>query len=548
MPTSDWPANRATELDQLREQVTAQEAAIEYLAEAGSLRDLEMDDDGWVRYSAQIAQEFTGTGRQRIVDSCRMMAISNPLLKRGLGIRIGYVWGQGVEVTARVSGVDGKADNAEQDAVNQVVDAFEKTNAGSLTGMLAREELERALGTDGEVFLALFTDPMTGGVKVRSVPQLEVQQIVSNPEDADEPWFYLREYVVQALPKDGQPLGSGGTTTQRVIYPALGFDPKAAGLGFKPAVLNGMPVMWDAPMVHVPVNRLDGWQRGIPDVYASVSYARLYRDFIVDWAALVKSLSKIAWKATGDTKSRAAVAAAKARQAHLGGSPSSSVGAASDAGGTAVVGPGMDLSAMNKSGATIDSESGKPLAAMIAAGLGVPVTMLLADPGVTGARATAETLDTPTILEMGMRRLLWQSVLERILQYAIASAANAPAGRELRALVGDREPVLDFAWPPLAGLDPVQLVTAIVTAASTETIPSLTIARLLLSALGVPDVDEVLAQVTNEDGSFKPPAEFAAARAADQAARMNAGQAAVDAARRGEDPASADAYGGQGGE
>jgi hypothetical protein len=74
----------------------------------------------------------------------------------------------------------------------------------------------------------------------------------------------------------------------------------------------------------------------------------------------------------------------------------------------------VNLEAIPKSGATIDSESGKPLAAMVAAALGMSVTMLLADPGTTGARAVAETLDKPTILEMGMRRRLWAGVIKTV--------------------------------------------------------------------------------------------------------------------------------------
>lgn len=517
-PTVAYPDR----VHQLAEQVQQLVMSNEYLQE--SIQDLEMDDRGWVQFTATIEAEFSRTGRQRIVEVCRMMAIAHPLLKRGLTVRAGYIWGQGVEVSARVPGPDGKADTGLQDEVNQVIDAFEKLNEQTFTGMGARIELEHGLGTDGEMFLALFSDPASGRVKVRTVPQLQIQQIVTNPEDADDAWFYLREYAVAGLPKANQPLDAPPTELRRVIYPALGFDPAQAGLGFRPRVLNGIEVMWDAPMVHVPVNRLDGWTRGIPDVYASAAWARLYQDFLLDWAALTKALSKIAWKATGESKSRAQTAAAGIRASQTSVDPTLP-GPRTQAGGTVVVGPGTDLSAVSKSGATIDSQSGKPLASMVAAGLGLPVTSLLADPGITGARAVAETLDTPIILEMGMRRLLWQSVIQQILQHVIAVAAMRP-GSPMRPLTGDREPVLDFAWPPLAKLDPVQLVTAIVNADSTGKMPPLTTVRLLLQALGVPNADEVLTEITDGEGNFIDP-------------QVSAGDVAVNAFNRGEDPAGA---------
>lgn len=509
------------DVQRLTEQVSQLAETNEFLQE--SLAELEMDDRGWVAYSAQVAHEFSGTGRQRIVEICRMMSISHPLLKRGLTIRAGYIWGQGVQVSARV----GKDNSRLQDQVNQVIETFEKLNEQTFTGMGARDELERAQGTDGEVFLALFTSPLTGEVKVRTVPQLEIRRIITNPEDDAEPWFYLREYTVEGLPKADEPIENRPTRQERCIYPALGFNPRDAGLGFKPPKINGMPVMWDAPMKHVPVNRLDGWTRGIPDVYASVAWARLYRDFMIDWAGLTHSLSQIAFKATGESKSRASQAAASIRaraNAQLEGTELP-LPRGQTAGAT-VAQYGVDLQAVSKSGATIDAHSGKPLAGMIAAGLGLPVTMLLSDPGTTGARAVAQTLDLPTVLEMGMRRLLWQSAMNQIFLHAIAVAGMRP-GSPLRGLTGDSEPTILFNWPPLGGVDEIQLVAAIVQADSTGKMPPPMTAKLLLQALGVENVDEVLKPYVDADGNWISP---------DPAA--NAGDAAVQKARRGQDPAS----------
>lgn len=553
MTISPWPADRDRQLaevtaerDQLALEAGFLRETVDQFTGAGGVDLAEAfngldvgEDRGWIRMTARIEAEVSPANRVRLVESCRMAAVANPLLKGGLLKRIGYIWGQGVEISARVPAAkddtaddtadDATTDTTVQDAVNQAIDAFEKLNETSLMGMEARENKERALGTDGEVFLALFTDARTGQVRVRSVPQLEIMQVVANPEDREEPWFYLREYTLATLPAaDVEDLSMQPTnaSTRRVLYPALGFDPKTAGFGFRPGKINGIEVMWDAPMVHLAVNRLDGWERGIPDVYASLAWARLYQEFLVDWAGLTKALSKIAWKATGDTKQRAATAAAAAARAATPGDVPPLNGS-TPAGGTVVTGPGNDLSAVSKTGATLDSQSGKPLAAMVAAGLGLPVTMLLADPGISGARATAQTLDTPTILEMGMRRLLWQSLYTRILHYVVDVAAAAPAG----AVMAGVDPVLDFAWPPIAGMDPVSLVQAIVQADSTEKMPPPTTARLLLSALGVPDVDEVLAKYLDKDGNWIPP----------DPPPTNPGHAAVTAARRGLDPA--DPYG-----
>ena len=75
-------------------------------------------------------------------------------------------------------------------------------------------------------------------------------------------------------------------------------------------------------------------------------------------------------------------------------------------------------------------------------------------------------------------------------------------------------------------MDPVDLVKAVVEADSTGIMPGPTTLRLLLAALGVKDADEVLAEMTDEQGRFVDP-------------RVTAGQVAVDAFRDGQDPAAA---------
>lgn len=519
MTISDWPTAPSAQVVDLTSRLSEAEAWTEILEE--SLADLELaaEDQGWQRLSSVLSHDFSRAGLQRIATNCRTMAIAAPLVKRALNLRIGYIWGQGVTLTAR------------DEDVNAVVQGWwdDESNQAALTSSQAQEELERALGTDGNVFLAAFTAPRTGRVQVRSTPFDEIQDIITNPEDRDEPWFYARQYTVTVVEA-----GYGGGTrtrseTRRVLHPDIRYRPR-----LRPRSINGIPVQWDAPILHVSVNRLDGQKWGIPDAYAALPWARAYDGFLTDWAKLVKALSRFAWRLTGDKSSRTRKAAAAVRAAQ----PTSTM---SDApvGGVAAGGPGVHLEAIPKSGATIDAESGKPLASLVAASMGVPTTMLLADPGTTGARAVAETLDDPLILEMGMRRQLWASVLRRLTSYVVDQAVKAPAGplrgvvardeydREVITLAGDVERTVDVDWPPLDDLDPKSLVEAIERADSVGgTAIKPTLLRLLLQALRVKDVDEILAPFLDDEGRWIDPDETAA-------------DAAVDAFRRGQDPAEA---------
>ena len=519
MTISEWPTAPSAQVVDLTHRLDEAGNHIEVLTE--SLADLELaaEDRGWQRLSAQLAEDFTRPGLQRIATNCRVMAIASPLVKRALALRTGYIWGQGVTLTAR------------DDDVNAVIQAWwdDESNQAALTSSQAQEELERALGTDGNVFLACFTAPRTGRVQVRSTPFDEIQDIITNPEDRDDPWFYVRQYTTTVIEAGYTGQTRTRVETRRVLHPDLRYRPRV-----RPRSINGVPVQWDAPILHVSANRLDGWKFGVGDAYAALPWARAYEGFLTDWAKLVKALSRFAWRLTGDKSSRARTAAAAVKAAQPTDGTTAPVGA------VAAGGPGVHLEAIPKSGATIDSESGKPLASMVAAALGVPVTMLLADPGQTGARAVAETLDDPLVLEMGMRRQLWAGVLRRLTSYVVDQAVKAPAGplrgivgrdeydREVITLAGEVERTVDIDFPPLDDLDPKSLVEAIERADAVGGVAIRpTLVRLLLQALRVKDVDELLEQFVDPDtGAWIDPDD-------------TAGQVAVERFRRGEDAAEA---------
>jgi hypothetical protein len=520
----------STSVQQLQTQLRAEQETNLLLTESMADLQLALEDKGWIDIAGSVQRDFTPDARRALMTLCRTMAISNPLIKRGLQIRIGYVWGQGVEVRARAGS------DADQD-VNAVVQKFWDANGKTLTSNEAHELLERGAATDGDVFVVCFTSPLTGGVRTRTALSEEIVDIINNPEDREDPWFYVR-HVPQKITEPGV---NGARTRQqiaKVVHPALSYRPQQ-----RPKSLDGMPIRWDAPIKHIKVNPVQGWRFGVPDVYASIAWARAYKDFLVDWAQLTKSLSKYAWLATGGTSSRAQKMAREIARTNGGGvGPVPPVGAAgaSQAGQAAVGTPDVKLEAISKSGATIDANSGKPLAGMAAAGMGLPVTMLLADPGVTGARAVAETLDLPTILEMGMRRLLWQSAFTDILEYVIDQAVLAPRGALRGTLSRDEwgqlnvilagenvEKTIEWEWPALVDVDPIELIKAIVEASDStigKAIP-LVMLRLVLNALGVKDADEVLEQVTDEEGNWVDPT-------------ASAGSEAVRRFRDGQDPAS----------
>lgn len=503
----------------LLEQLEASHNQVEILSETLADVQLAFEDRGWLQLTMQAQNELSPAGRKHIRDLCRVMAIMNPLIKRGLSLRKAYIWGQGVDVTVRDQSDKG------QD-VNAVVQAFldDKANKSTFSGSQAREEMEQAAYTDGELAAALFTDPLDGTVQLRWVPVEEITDVITDPEDQVTPWYYRREYTERFV--------SGGQVVQMlrtVYYPALGYEPRV-----KPSTIGGAEVMWNAPVRMVAVNRPTRGVRGIPDSFAAIAWARSYKEFLEQWAVLMKSLSRFAWqtKTRGDRAKAVAArtSAAPTTDPLRGGNPAG-------VGATAVTDPNTSLEAIPKTGATLDADSGRPLAAMTASALDVPVTMLLGDPGMNGARAVAETLDEPTQLTMNLRRAIWTEFMLDVLNHVIDWAIQAPKGplkgkvsrigdRVIRELPDNDDRSIDITWPDFDSTPVETLVKAIVEADGTTTMPPLVTLRLLLTALKVDNIDEILDEVTDDQGNYIDPG-------------IGAGQAATDAFRQGKDPAAA---------
>lgn len=470
------------------------------LRESTSELEQRLYDPGWRRFTVEVEQEFTDDGRRQMRSVCRLMSIVNPLLVRGVGLRSAYIHSGGVQRTARANGKD---DANEQD-VQAVVAAFltDEGNARSFTSPAARDRLEHSLATDGELFVALITRPLTGEVQTRVILADEIADIICNPEDRTEHWYYKRCWTERQYAKDGTPTD----VPQEMLYPAVDYRPARRFRQFA-----GMPVAWDKPVLHIAVNRPEHWLHGIPDVYSAINWARAYKTFLEQWATVMAALSKYAWRTTaaGSKQAkqiRSAVTAANPYRPETAGP--------GDLGQMVVTAADQTLEAIPKSGATIDAESGRPLAMMAAAALGIPVTMLLSDPGQTGARAVAETLDQPTELTMNQRREVWTAADDRILRYVIAEAVRAPKGplkgritrdrfrdREVVELDGDTDPTVDIVWPDLSDTTVKEKIDAIVSAAGTGTLPPELVLRLVLAAIGVRNADAIIAEMV-KDGVF----------------------------------------------
>lgn len=510
----DWTLDETAPVTEagppLEEQLHAERELNGLLRESfADLERLYREDIGWQKVGAE-STKFTAAGRKRMAALADLSATGNALIKRGLGLRIAYVWGQGVTVTVRDDGSTG------QD-VNAVWQQFwdDKSNRAAFTSSEAQARYERRLGTTGEQFWALPTDLLTGRVRVRRIAPAEIVDRVCDPEDAETVWFYKRVWNAVLINRE---TGTETIEPRTTYYPALGYYPTS-----RPKKFRGHDIRWDAPIRAVAVNCPDDDWRGVGDVIAALPWARMDKEFLEDLAVYMRALTRILGQVTA--KSGRAAAAARDALAAAG----------TEAGAWAATDPNTTMSLVSKSGAQIDADSHRPFATLTATALEVPVTMLLGDPGISGARATAETLDQPTELTFGMRREVHSELFRDIADYVIDMAVLAPRGplRGSQNRDGDRivvtlpegdDRTVEVKWPEYDSTPLSDLIAAIVAADGTEKLPEVETLKLLARALKLDDVDELVDAMTDADGNW-----------VDRTA--SAGDTAVQRFRRGEDPA-----------
>lgn len=479
----------AAEVDSLREALDT------------AMLELSLEDREWRKLLAGSTQEFSKTGIDRIGELSRLMAIKNPLIKRGLGVQADYTFAQGVTIAARLP------------ALVPIVKGFIDRNQDQLFGLQAQTVKDKELSCDGQLFLLLFTDPVTGAVRVRTVPLPQVVEVVTDPEDKATELYYKRSWTQETV---NAKTGARETKSRTVYYPDWRYRPIT-----RPSSFGGYDVAWDSPMYHIKVGGFSDWTWGVSEVYAAIDWARAYTAFLEDWATITRALSRFAWKRATRGTARAVQAAKRQMQTTMGtGSYTPETNPPPVVGSVAVMGEGEDLEPFRTAGATTKMEDGRRLLLMVAAAQNLPETFY-GDSSV-GSLATARSLDRPTELAMKRRQQLWKEIYNNLCLYQIREVIRVnnrtktnrdllPLGTITRvdeateSIVWSIDPEtgievdasIEQTWPAIVEIDPKAEVETIIAASAAIPNPRL-IASLILQALRVTDIDDILDELFPE--------------------------------------------------
>lgn len=469
--------------------------------------ELALEDAGWNRLGSEDDRQFTRAALKTINRTARLYWLKNPLIKRAVYTQTAYIFGQGVEI---------KATNPE---IGDLIKEFmnDQKNQTELTSHQARMMKETELQLLANLYFVFFVNTSDGTTRIRTIPDDEIERVIYNPEDRKEPWYYLRVWKQPKKP------GSSDVVDKSMLYPDYRYNPKTRPTSLS---LDGKTIKIATEQVyHVKVNCLSDMDFGVSEVYAAIDWAKAYKEFLEDWATLVKALSKFAWRVTSKTGAKGVNAAKALFNSTVTADNPVDANNPPATGSMLIHGQGLDVAPITKSGTTTSVDDGRRMLLMVSAATGI-FEHYFGDPS-TGNLATAKSMERPMELMFKDRQTLWADVHVDILQYVVDQAILAPSGpikgtadynkydERIVQIANDEDgkPIdrtIEVIFPDILEKDVAAKVEAIVKAttlaggqaAGTIDLPTST--RLLLSALGVSDIEAIIKRLfpDSEDESW----------------------------------------------
>ena len=343
----------------------------EYLEE--SMTDLMrfLEDLNWIPITGwEEDRGFTIESIRENSDRIRALLTVNPTIKKAIQTRVGYIWGRGV--TFEGVGIKKMLDN--------------KRNQTILFDDAAHWPLESQLATDGNIWMG--KNKRTE--EVFNIPISQIAGWVLDPNDPTRVIYWLRSYT-----KTKKNFSTGVETNElvKVFYPAHDYTDGIV------SSIDDIPVDRNVNVVHIAANRQSEWILGVPDIMASMFWAKAHKELFESGTTYVKAQGKFASKVVSKTKAGATNSAARIAETPRR-DPNS--GEVLDIGGTAVMSGGMDMQLMGKMSGGVDFDKFDPVAGLIAVGLGIPLDVILGQ-----AKLEEVSLEQSTVDEMKMRQKLW---------------------------------------------------------------------------------------------------------------------------------------------
>lgn len=370
-----------------------------------------VEDSTWNNLSRDDAYQ-QGEGehedRRTLIERARVAARRNPLARVAIDLLQHYVLGQGVAL---------KASN--RPIVARLVDEFmnDPRNQKVLTSHQAMKEFLETLGTDGDFFIVLYPDDVSGTLQLGTIDALNVIDAIPDPKNAKvTKWYKVRSpsrtYNFGTDSWDINPLGLDSHVYYRDWQNA---DDAPTGMGGK--LQNGL-------VYQVSIYRRGRFGRSM--FATAIDWLNVHKRFVGDRATINQAAAAVAWKKkrTGPA-SDVANEAGRLRSSLVGNPQRIDTNPPRTAGATIVENQGTSLEWMktDTGGGAADFDERK-LRMMAGAGMGgIPIHYFGDEGNANLATATAMELPMLKAYE-DWQKLLGDTLLE-VLDFMLSTAHKA---------------------------------------------------------------------------------------------------------------------------
>jgi len=382
----------------------------------------------WMRVSGANSDQFRYMTKDTIdmyADITNFMYVFNPLINRAANVKTQFTFAMGYSVTPT------DAENGIGDQIKAIqADPINRTAFFTHKAMI---EMDLELLKSGNVFIAIWKDKDPVGLRAWS--NSEIADIVTDPEDAARPLFYIRQWRDDAGKE------------RRVAYPSMFALPEEIPADKTRLKFRGTEYDIDRSVVvyHISARKPLKAKFALNEFVAACRWAKPHEKFIEDFHAIASAYRKYSHMMT--TKGTAGQSAKIATQfkgdTNNMGTPLQS----NPVGSMVVATEGNELKTISAGSVNIIGIEGARASLMqVCAATGVPETYLTMDPS-TGNLATAKEISPVFITMIEERQTGWKDALTDIFTFALESngfeVSFAPIRDNIQQYVMN---VNAFAW------------------------------------------------------------------------------------------------------
>lgn len=408
--------------------------------------ELSLEDSGWINLSSS-KDVVPESQRKAYILQSRLYEAKDPLAKQAIRLWVDYTFGTGMEWSC------------ESERVTAVLDSFYNSPLNSkVLSPRGQRRCAKKLLIDGELFYAIFLS--RAGSTIRLIDPLEITEIITDTDDADNEMYYKREWT------DNQ---GKQHTNYYASYTNIKNAPAKTSTGDTISGGEKGVVVYRFPLDNTS-------QRGYPLLLPALDWVKQYRRFLASRVAIMLALARFAWKSK--LKGSAAQVAAVKNVLNSQQIPAGSMLFENEA---------TDMQPIKVETGSADAyQDGRMLKLQVAAAVGIP-EQYFGDISI-GNLATAKTVELPMMK-------MFQSF------QSVCDGTYDDIDRIILDYNGVKYEHVDRDFPAIAPEDASSIAIAL--GQILTVMPDLgeipDVKQVALLALGINDTREVLEQLTPEE-------------------------------------------------